>query len=420
MKFYSWRQRDGLRRLFLSPLLLFAWPILLATRAVLRLFDTNKPKRILVIQLAGLGDTLMLTPAFGALQAAYPAAKIDFITLHGYVRESFEGHPRLNAVSNLRAYPGQWIIPKFSRRSGVRLVFAVIRFYPTLLLKHAFIRYDVGINFALSDFDRNLGNALLYCLGVRVRVGAIGSSDSSDKLLTNAVQVNYEQPRTEAYLQFLKPLGVAPEKTNYEFPVLQGDVETMKLALRGANVDTYRPIAVIHPGGKMHVNSRRWPAEYFASICEFLATSEGFEVVLTGDDDDADVCDQIARGLDSKVKSLAGQLTFKETAALLSLSNLCITNDTSTLHLAEATKVPRVISIFGPTDADILAPKNSRNIVMRSKLPCAPCMGGIIDGNTELCWRDIKEECLWGITPDQVIDVLRQLYQTTPVRVATA
>lgn len=120
------------------------------------------------------------------------------------------------------------------------------------------------------------------------------------------------------------------------------------------------------------------------------------------------------------MKSLAGCLSFAETAALLSLAELCLTNDTATLHLAEAVQVPRVISLFGPTDPDVLAPKNDRHIVFRSKLECAPCMGGIIDGNSERCRRDVKEECLSGIAPDQVIAVLDQLYPSSQARVARA
>jgi ADP-heptose:LPS heptosyltransferase len=158
----------------------------------------------------------------------------------------------------------------------------------------------------------------------------------------------------------------------------------------------------------MLINSRRWPADYYARVCDFLSVSEGFEVVLTGDGDDEAVCDEIVRGHGRKVKSIAGRLTFAETAALLSSCQLFITNDTSTLHLAEAVRVPRVVSIFGPTDPDLLAPQNERNVVLRSDLPCAPCMGGLIDGNTERCWRDVKEECMLGITPERVIDVLQQ------------
>jgi ADP-heptose:LPS heptosyltransferase len=413
-RFYAWRQLRPLQRFVAAILFVIAWPI----RSLLFRISTgaSTPRRIVVIQLAGLGDALMATPAVAALHERYPGATIDLITLHGYVKDAFQNHTRFNTITKLPAYPGKWIISRFATTSHAKLITSAIRYYPEQLLKSAFRRYDIGVNFALSDFDRNLGNALLYCLGVPVRVGAFGSNG----LLNKPVQINYEQPRTAAYLQLLEPLGIVAGKREYEFPVQPNDVETVKLALRTASIDARRPLAVIQPGGKIHINSRRWPAEYFVSVCEFLATNEGFEIVLTGDHDDEDVCEQIALALGPTVKSLAGRLSFSESAALLSLSTLCITNDTSTLHLAEATKVPRVISIFGPTDSDILAPQNSRNIVFKSKLPCAPCMGGIIDGNTELCWRDIKEECLWKITPDQVIGVLKQLYESAPARVASA
>ncbi|MDX6498796.1 MAG: hypothetical protein QOG23_2056 [Blastocatellia bacterium] len=416
---YQWRQRRPVARFCAGVLLLLVWPSRFAIQALLNtFFSGRRPKRIVVIQLAGLGDTLMLTPALAALQGEYPNAKIDFVTLHGYVKDAFKNDPRFNNITTLPAYQGHWIISKFVNRSGGKLVLAALRYYPNLLLSHLFSRYDVGINFAISDFDRNLGNALLYCLNVRRRVGSAGLSD---KLLTDPATVDYARmQRSTAYLKFLKPLGISAGRRAYEYPVREDDLEIVKLALRREGVDTSRPLAVIHPGGKIHINSRRWPAEYFARVCEFLSVDEGFEIVLTGDGDDVAVCQQIASSLGSKAKSLAGRFTFAETAALLSLCQLCITNDTSTLHLAEAAQVPRVISIFGPTDADILAPQSERHVVLRSKLPCAPCMGGIIDANTERCWREVKEECLSGIGPEQVIGVLQQYYGTRPLRLAQA
>ena len=416
---YSWRQRRPLTRFCLVALLLVVWPFRFAIQKLLNGFSrSQQPRRILVIQMAGLGDLLMLTPALAALQDEYPKAKIDVITLHDYVRDAFKNHPRLSTITSLPVYPGQWIISKLVNRSGAQLVLVAIQYYPNLILRNLFSRYDVGINFALSDFDRNLGNALLYCLNVRRRVGLIGLND---KLITDPVTVDYARThRTEAYLKFLKPLDVSARNSSYEFPVGPNDLAALKLALRREGVDSSRPLAVIHPGGKLHINSRRWPAEYYAQVCDFLSSREGFEIVLTGDDGDIDVCDQIAQSLGTKVKSLAGRLSFAETAALLSLSELCITNDTATLHLAEATRVARVVSIFGPTDTELLAPQSDRHITLRSKLPCAPCMGGIIDANTERCWREVKEECLSGISPEQVIGVLKQSYEAPPVRVVRA
>ena len=400
-------------------LLLVLWPFRFAIQGLLNIFSGGRrPKRIIVIQLAGLGDMLMLTPALAALQGEYPNAKIDFVTLHGYVKDAFQNHPRLNTITTLPAYHGQWIISRFVNQSGGKLVLAAIRYYPSLVLKCLFSRYDLGINFALSDFDRNLGNALLYCLEVQRRIGPVGPND---KLLTDVTAFDHARThRATAYLKFLEPLGISAGSQAYEYPVSQENLDTVKLALQRENIDASMPLAVIHPGGKIHINSRRWPAEYFATVCEFLSVNEGFEIVLTGDGDDVEVCKQIAGSLETRVKSIAGRFTFAETAALLSLCQLCITNDTSTLHLAEAAQVPRVISIFGPTEPDILAPQNERHVVLRSKLPCAPCMGGIIDANTERCWRDLKEECLSGISPEQVVGVLEHFYGARSERVTRA
>jgi len=409
----------ALTRLAAAALLLIVWPIKFVVDAVLNAFNKKQPKRIVVVQLAGLGDLLMLTPALAALRKNYPDAKIDFITLHGYVRDAFVNHPRVDSITALPAYPGKWIVAKFKNRSGWRLMLTTLRCYPSLLLKNLFVRYDVGINFGLGDFDRNLGNALLYSLRARRRIGTPGLGD---RLLTERANVIGERrQRATTYLKFLEPLGISaiPNGTAYEFPVRAHEVNNVKLALRRESIDSSRPLVVMHPGGKLHVNSRRWPAEYFARVCRFLG-EEGFQIALTGDQDDVEVCEKVAQASGPKVRSIAGRLSFSETAALLSLSQLFITNDTSTLHLADAVRVPRVISIFGPTDPEQLVPRNERHIVFRSKLPCAPCMGGLIDATTERCWRDVKEECLSEISPEQVIAVVRQYSKRPAARAARA
>jgi ADP-heptose:LPS heptosyltransferase len=417
MQLYNWRQRQPLMRFGAAALLLLVWPFKLIVDAILKRFkQTHQLKRVVVIQLAGLGDMLMLTPTLAALKTNYPDAKIDFITLHDYVRDAFQDHPRLDQVTALPAYQGKWIVSKFVNLDGAKLLLATMRCYPILLLRHLFVRYDVGINFGLSDFDRNLGNGLLYLLNAQRRVGC-----GDEQLLTDCVRLDGPPAhRAATYLKFLKPLGISGKSQNYEFALHQTHVNRVKATLRSAGINSFQPLAVIHPGGKLHVNSRRWPADYFARVCQSLGETEGFQIVLTGDEADIEVCEKIAAAAGVKTISIAGRLTFAETAALLSLCQLFITNDTSTLHLAEAVEVPRVISIFGPTDPALLAPQSERHIVFRSKLPCAPCMGGLIDANTERCWREVKEECLLEISPAEVIAVVRQYSERTAVRAARA
>lgn len=372
--------------------------------------------RVLVIHLAGLGDTLMLTPALAALDDRYPDAKIDLVTLHPYVKAAFESQVRLDHITTLPAYPGQWIIERFADKAGLRLLLATIRFYPQLLLKLAFRRYDIGISFALSDFDQSFGNALLFCLDIRARIGLRGRND---RLLTDVANIDFRKMhRVDAYLNFLKPLGIATANRDYEYRAREVDSQSVNQLLQNWNIDCSRPLAVIHPGGKLHINSRRWPAEYFARVCSFLL-NEGFEILISGDRDDAAACDDVAHACGNGAKSVAAQLNFSQTAALLQQCDLVITNDTATLHLAEAMNVQHVVSIFGPTDPALLVPQNERHLVFRSHLPCAPCMGGIIDAKTERCPRDVKEECLLQTTPEQVIGALKRFYTKPAARASS-
>lgn len=417
-RFYRWRQTRPLRRLAAAVALLSVWPALFVSRRF-RTYVSGKreTQRILILHFGGLGDTLMLTPALTALKQRFPSAKIDLVTLHEHVKTAFQNHSRIDRITTLPAYSGPWIISRFAKRTGVRSIVATLRYYPELVLRFGLTRYDLGINFGLCDFDQRFGNAFLYCLGIAKRIGFAGVDE---KLLTQSVPLSDgSQHRVDGYLELLKPVGIFAADKRYEYSFSNRDIDNTQLVLRERGVDELRPLAVIHPGGKLHVNSRRWPAKYFARVCDFL-TREGFKVVLTGDKDDVAVCDEVARSTESTTVSIAGSLTFSETAALLSLAELVITNDTATLHLSEAAQTPQVLSVFGPTDPSVLAPQNDRHIVFRSNLPCAPCMGGTIDANTERCWRDVKEECLWQTSPEQVIAVLSEQYVSRAVRVASA
>ena len=367
-----------------------------------------------MLHFAGLGDTLLLTPALASLQQHYENARIDLITRHEYVKDAFENHPRLQSIKLLPTYSDAWLTPRFKTRSAARLVLQTLCYYPDLILKNCFRRYDLAINFALSDFDRARGNALMYCLNAVDRVGSTGAHA---ELLTHRAKVDYSSThRSQAYLDHLQPLKIRATTDNYEFPITALDSLTVERAFRYADVDTSKRLVAMHPGGRVHVNSRRWPAEYFIRVGKYLADSGLFYVVLTGDREDKQLCDEVTAGIGTGVTSFAGRLSISETAALLSRSELCITNDTATLHLAEAMQVARVVSIFGPTDHALLVPRNDRHLVFRSNLPCSPCMGSIIDGNSERCPREIKEECLWLVTPEEVIGALRQQYERPVLR----
>src|SRR2546427_686708 len=54
--------------------------------------------KILIISLAGIGDTLLATPLIHELRANYPAAQIDTLVLWAGSRDILEGNPYLNTI----------------------------------------------------------------------------------------------------------------------------------------------------------------------------------------------------------------------------------------------------------------------------------------------------------------------------------
>src|SRR5437588_9951429 len=56
------------------------------------------PMKILVISLAGIGDTLLATPLIYELRANFPEAQIDALVLWAGARDILEGNAHLNAI----------------------------------------------------------------------------------------------------------------------------------------------------------------------------------------------------------------------------------------------------------------------------------------------------------------------------------
>src|SRR5215472_6035157 len=54
--------------------------------------------KILIISLAGIGDTLFATPLIHELRAGFPKAQIDVLVMWAGAKDCLEGNPYLNSV----------------------------------------------------------------------------------------------------------------------------------------------------------------------------------------------------------------------------------------------------------------------------------------------------------------------------------
>lgn len=379
-------------------------------RVALRKLFLSKtvPKNFLLFYYGGIGDTLMLTPAIRALKEKYPSAKVDFVLGHKYVEDTFWGHPRINKIYR---FDNSWTCykPFFNIRSKIEGFFKIIFYQPILFIAFSFKAYDIGINFSTVTPSANLGNALMWCLLIPRRIGF----NSCLNYLTEAQFVDTKKlHRVDVFFSFLKPLKIYSTNYEYEFFVKKESIiKAKQIVEEGFSPELKGPIVAVHPGGKIHTISRRWPKEYFAKVIKFLITQYQARIIITGGKDDISVCEEIASSVEGKhILNLCGKVNIQEVFALVSLCKVCITSDTSLLHIAEAVKIPHIISLFGPTDSKLLVPRSKRHIVISSNLACSPCAGSILDSETQQCFKAIKQECLLSIKPERVNETIKQIF----------
>lgn len=140
--------------------------------------------------------------------------------------------------------------------------------------------------------------------------------------------------------------------------------------------------------GAAHGPAKTWPADRAAAFCR-QATAGGAVVVLLGAPADVPVAEAIRREAD--VLCLVGRDSPALLPALLSQFDAIVSGDTGVAHLAAALGVP-VVTLFGPTDPALSAPRGEVTIV-RHAVPCAPC-------SYRAC--PIDHGCMRGIDPEEV------------------
>jgi len=128
------------------------------------------------------------------------------------------------------------------------------------------------------------------------------------------------------------------------------------------------PVLLIAPGGSSA--AKRWPHENFAAVARRLATGalNGARiVVLSAAKRDDEIAARMVSSLDADgVPASGAGLDLLAAAALAERATLCIGNDNALSHIAAAMGAP-TLTLFGPTDERVRAPRGPRARTLRGK-----------------------------------------------------
>ncbi|MDD3448827.1 MAG: glycosyltransferase family 9 protein [Gammaproteobacteria bacterium] len=326
-------------------------------------------ERILILRLSALGDLVELTRTVNVLHAHWPAARIDLLT-SPLGEDLFRGSGLFDAF---RVWP---------HRSLLHHPLESLRFVRRLRRE----RYDLVVD---MHCKRITGYLAILAGGRRlIRNGT--------PPLHRTFLGKHRKPalRIDAMLRGLGEPEAAVARSMAEgfhvhLPVTRRQRTGMERRLRAAGWDGERTLVVLAPGSSPGWPSKRWPADAYHAIAEWL-TGAGHQVVVAGSGGERTLARTVA-GDTPGVISLAGETDLKELAALMSLARVALTNDSGPMHVAAAVGTP-VVSLFGPTSATRHGPDvfyGPAHLSLEARPPCAPCYRGTCNQPTHLCMEGL-------------------------------
>ena len=291
--------------------------------------------KILVISLAGIGDTLFATPLIHELRANFPAAHIDALVLWPGSKHLLEGNPHVNSVHQQNLL-----------RAGKA---ASLRFLWQLRQGH----YDVSIN--SHPQSRVHYRAVARLINARVRVShEYDNSGGWDRLLVNrTLKQDYSQHAVENNLALLELISARRLLPQHAYEVfLSADELKWAEDFIAQHHWSGRKLLGIHvgSGGTKNLPLRRWPIDHYLGLFQELrrAHPELGILLFGGPEEQKD--HQIIQAQTSREQVLiAHTANLRQAAALLKHCDLFLSVDTALMHLAAAMKVPMLVVIETPT-----------------------------------------------------------------------
>ena len=127
------------------------------------------------------------------------------------------------------------------------------------------------------------------------------------------------------------------------------------------------------------LEGRRWSVESFSALGDLICSRLNARIVLLGVASESEIASKIVEGMDCKdrVLNLTGKTTISQLIGVLKRCSYLVTNDTGTMHIAAALKVPIVGLFFAHAHPHETGPFGEGHIVFQARIHCAPCSYGV-------------------------------------------
>lgn len=273
------------------------------------------PRTILVINVARIGDTLLVTPALRALATKWPEAAITFLG-HPKRVEVMEHLPFLAAVGGITKHRAPWRGWMGGKKWDLALVYGFDRSLVAYALR---VARDVV---AFSQGKPALDVRLLHCVQ------------------PPAFQSDHAVPMR---LALTRALGVPDSGMRLSYVVTAEERAAARAMLSARGLVAAKPLVGMQVRAFPTKAWRDWPLEHFAALCRRISERwPRAHFLLFGSADDWPRTQDLAARLGRCAISLAGLLRVRESAAVMDELDLFIGLDSGPTHIVGALETPLI------------------------------------------------------------------------------
>jgi heptosyltransferase-2 len=351
-------------------------------------------KKVLVLNIGGIGDMVMATPALAALAPHVEGGGIDLVTV-----------ARSAPVIEKAPFIGEVFTIDVSALTGSPTVPGVFRLVRSLLtlFRLRLRRYDLALDLMAMESVRAAARRRTIVGLISPRRSAGRDTNGWGGWLDVKAAESLESPTHEVVrkLSVLKALGmneVAPEMTVYSTDEDKRAADALVRPIEAAGTGG---IAVLIPGAWRP--TRRWDPGRFIETGRYLVDRYRCAVAVCGAAGEKKTVLDVSEGIPGSfvLIDVPPRVLFE----MFGRCVIMVTNDTGPMHLAAAAGLPRIVAIFGPENPSRYAPKakGSSVIVVSQKVDCSPC--------TRYRCDDMK--CLAPIGTDRVREAIDLLMAGT-------
>lgn len=300
--------------------------------------------KVLIIRFSSIGDIVLTTPVARCLKQQRPEAEVHYLTKSAYAT-LLVNDPYIDKLHYLRDDLDE-VIEELAKE-----------------------KFDYVI-----DLHNNL-RTLRVKRALKVTAYSFPKLNAKKWLLTNLkINMMPDKSIVERYLETVKPLQV------------HNDGKGLHYYLPDDKKLTNNDIPMSHWGGYVgcviggSYNTKKLPIEQWRKFCSLVP----YPVVLLGGPEDQYDGSEIAADDSVKIYNSCGKFNLNESAELVKIARVIVSNDTGLMHVAAAFQKP-IISLWGNTSPEMgmfpyygynnlkerIAPQSF--IVENKQLGCHPC-----------------------------------------------